>query len=107
MGIYIVLGMLLDSFSLIFLTVPIFVPMVGALGYDLIWFGILMVIVVEIGLITPPVGMNVFILKAMLPDLSLGQLYRGVTPYFAGDLVRLLIVALFPGFVLWLPKLMG
>jgi tripartite ATP-independent transporter DctM subunit len=106
LGIYILLGMVLDSFSLIFLTVPIFVPMVEALGYDLIWFGILMVIAVEIGLITPPIGMNVFILKAMLPDVSLFQIYRGIMPFFAGDIIRLLIVTLFPGFVLWLPKLM-
>ena len=107
LGIYVVLGMFVEGFSMIFLTVPIFVPLVEALGFDLIWFGIVMVMAVEISLITPPIGLNVFILKSMLPDVSLGTIFRGIGPFFVADIVRLLLVVLFPGLVLWLPALMG
>jgi tripartite ATP-independent transporter DctM subunit len=107
LGIYVVLGMFVEGFSMIFLTVPIFVPLVEALGFDLIWFGIVMVMAVEISLITPPIGLNVFILKSMLPDVSLGTIFRGIGPFFVADIARLLLVVLFPGLVLWLPALMG
>ncbi len=106
-AIYIVLGMFVEGVSMIFLTVPIFVPVVSALGFDLIWFGVVLVIVVEISLITPPIGLNVFVLKSMLPDVSLGAIYRGIMPFFFVDLVRLALVVIFPGLVLYLPTLMG
>jgi TRAP-type C4-dicarboxylate transport system permease large subunit len=92
---------------MIFLTVPIFVPVVAELGFDLVWFGIVLVMVVEISLITPPIGLNVFILKSMLPDVPLYTIFRGIIPFFAADITRVLAVVLFPGLVLFLPSLMG
>ena len=103
---YIVLGMFLDSLAIILLTVPIMVPVVAELGYDPIWFGILLVMVVEIGLITPPYGMNVFVLKSVAPDLSLGEIYRGVFPFIGVDLVRVALIVIFPIIVLYLPNSM-
>jgi TRAP-type C4-dicarboxylate transport system permease large subunit len=79
---------------------------VEALGFDLIWFGIVLVMVVEISLITPPIGLNVFIMKSMLPDVPLQQIFRGIAPFFLADLVRLAIVILVPSVVLWLPNLL-
>ena len=103
---YIILGMFLDSLAIILLTVPIMVPVVQELGYDPIWFGILLVMVVEIGLITPPYGMNVFVLKSVAPNLKLGDIYRGVTPFIAVDLVRVALIVMFPVIVLYLPQSM-
>ena len=104
--VYIVLGCMFDGMALLFLTVPVFAPIVANLGYDLIWFGIVVVIVSEIALITPPVGMNVFVLKSMNPELPLRTIYRGIGPFLVADLVRLAIVVLLPGIVLYLPRLM-
>ena len=74
---------------------------------DLIWWGIVTVMVVEISLITPPVGLNVFVLKTMLPDVPLATIFKGIGPFFVADLVRLAIVVFFPAVVLWLPSVMG
>lgn len=106
LAIYVLLGMFIDGFSMIFLTVPIFVPVVQALGFDIIWFGVILVMAVEVALITPPIGMNVFILKSMLPDVPLGTIYRGIGPFFIADLVRLALVVFFPTLVLYLPRIM-
>jgi len=106
-GFYIVLGMFVEGISMIFLTVPIFAPVVQALGFDLVWFGVVVVMVVEISLITPPIGLNVFVLKSMLPDVPLSSIYRGIMPFFVADIVRLLLVLFFPPIVLFLPQLMG
>ena len=92
---------------MIFLTVPIFVPVIQSLGFDLIWFGIVMVMVVEISLITPPVGLNVFVMKTMLPDVELYTIFKGIAPFFVADIVRLMVVVFIPGLVLFLPKLIG
>ncbi len=105
MLIYLVLGCILDSLAMILLTVPVFFPIVIALGYDPVWFGILVVVVVEIGLITPPIGLNVFVLKAMLPDVPATRIFRGVVPFIAADVVRLAILLIFPPIALILPKL--
>lgn len=107
LGIYIVLGTVIEGFAIIFLTAPIFVPVVEALGFDLIWFGIVMIMVVEISLITPPIGLNVFVMKSMLPDVPLGSIFKGIAPFFIADLIRLAIVVFFPAVVLFLPNLMG
>jgi TRAP-type C4-dicarboxylate transport system permease large subunit len=80
--------------------------MVVTLGYDLIWFGIVVIIVSEIALITPPIGMNVFVLKSMNPELSLRTIFGGIAPFLIADFVRLTIVLLVPGVVLYLPQLM-
>ena len=105
MGFFVVLGMFIDGFAMIFLTVPVFVPIVDALGFDLVWWGIVTVIAVEISLITPPIGLNVFVLKSMLPDVALGAIYRGIVPYFGADLIRIAVVILFPPVALYLPGL--
>ncbi len=102
--IYILLGTIIEGLAMIFLTVPIFVPLVDALGFDLIWFGIVMVMVVEISLITPPIGLNVFVIKSMMPDVPLGAIFKGIVPFFAADIVRLLLVVFIPGLALWLPR---
>jgi tripartite ATP-independent transporter DctM subunit len=105
LGFYVLLGTVIEGLAMIFLTVPIFVPVVEALGFDLIWFGIVMVMVVEISLITPPIGLNVFVIKSMLPDVPLPAIFRGIAPFFAADIVRLALVVLFPPLALYLPSL--
>ena len=104
--VYIFLGCVFDGLALLFLTVPVFAPIVATLGYDLIWFGIVVIIVSEIALITPPVGMNVFVIKSMNPELPLQTIYKGIGPFLVADMVRLAIVILLPGLVLFLPRLM-
>jgi len=102
--IYIVLGCVLESMSMILLTVPVFYPLVQALGFDLIWFGVLVVTVTEISFITPPFGMNVFVLRGVLPQVSTPTIFRGVMPFVVGDFVRLSILILFPAISLYLPS---
>lgn len=104
---YIVLGCFMDSLSMILLTLPSVFGVVLTFGMDPIWFGVLLVTVVEIGLITPPIGMNLFVLKALSPELRLGDLYRGVVPFIAADMVRIVILIALPGITLWLPRLLG
>ena len=105
--IYIVLGCVLDSIAMMLLTVPIFYPLVAGLGYDLIWFGIIVVVVIEISLITPPIGLNVYVIRATLPDVPLGTIFKGVTPFIVADIIRLALLVLVPGFVMFLPNMMG
>ncbi len=93
--------------SMLFLTVPLFFPIVAGLGYDLVWFGIIVVTVIEISLITPPVGLNVFVLHHVQPDISTPTIFRGVMPFVAADIVRVSLLVLFPSIALVLPRLMG
>ncbi|TFL15599.1 TRAP transporter large permease [Pusillimonas caeni] len=104
--IYLVLGTMLESLSMILLTVPLLLPVVSGLGIDLVWFGIVVVIATEVGLISPPVGLNIFVLKAAFPDISTGQAFRGVLPFFVFDLIRIGLVLAFPAIALFLPALM-
>lgn len=104
-AIYLVLGCVLESISMMLLTVPVFYPLVAAMGYDLIWFGIVVVVVVEISLITPPIGLNVFVLKAMLKDVELRSIFKGVFPFLVADLVRVMLVIFVPALSLTLPAL--
>jgi C4-dicarboxylate transporter DctM subunit len=106
LAIYLVLGCVFESLSMILLTVPIFAPLVEALGFDLIWFGILVVVATEISLITPPIGLNVFVLKGVLKDVSLKTIFKGVTPFWIADIFRLVLLALVPAISLLLPSLM-
>ncbi|SEQ04246.1 TRAP transporter, DctM subunit [Amphritea atlantica] len=106
-GIYVLLGCVLESMSMILLTVPVFYPLVQAMGFDLIWFGILVVVVTEISLITPPVGLNVFVLKSVLPDVKLSTIFKGVTPFWIADIVRLLLIATVPAISLILPGMVS
>ncbi len=107
LGIYIVLGCVFESLSMLLLTVPIFFPLVISLGFDPVWFGIVVVVVTEISLITPPVGLNVFILKGVVGDVSTGTIFRGVTPFWVADIFRLALIVLLPALVLFLPEQMG
>jgi tripartite ATP-independent transporter DctM subunit len=105
-AIYLVLGCVLESISMMLLTVPVFYPLVAGLGYDLIWFGIVVVVVVEISLITPPIGLNVFVLKSVLPEAKLGTIFRGVVPFLLADVARMLLVVFVPALSLLLPSMM-
>jgi tripartite ATP-independent transporter DctM subunit len=105
-AIYLVLGCVLESLSMILLTVPIFFPIVTALGYDPVWFGILVVVVVEIGLITPPIGVNLFVIRSVTPDIKMSTIIRGVLPFIVADMVRVLLIAAIPALSLWLPNLL-
>jgi tripartite ATP-independent transporter DctM subunit len=104
--IYIVLGTAMESYAIMLITVPITAPLVEALGYDLVWWGIIQVVVIETGLISPPVGMNMFAIKSIDPTISMATVYRGVMPFFTADCVRLAILTLFPAIVTYLPSTM-
>jgi C4-dicarboxylate transporter DctM subunit len=103
---YIVMGCFLEGIGMVLITVPVFLPMVVKFGYDPIWFSILVVIVVEVGLIHPPVGMNLFVIQAQAPDVRITSIYRGTIPFLFAPLLLIIILFLFPGLALWLPKLL-
>ncbi len=109
---YLIFGCIMDSLSMILLTIPIFFPIIQVLDFGLtpeqtaIWFGILVLIVVEVGLITPPVGMNLFIINSLARDIPMSATYRGVAPFVASDLIRVVLLVSFPGITLWLVGVM-
>ena len=103
MIMYLVLGCLMDAMAMIILTVPIIFPVVTQLGFDPIWFGIIIVMTVELGLIHPPVGMNVFVIKSVVQDVTFSAIFRGVLPFIVTDILRLIILIAFPMIALWLP----
>lgn len=105
-AIYLVLGAVFESMSMMLLTVPVFFPVIHSLGMDPIWFGIIVVVATEISLITPPVGMNVFVLTGMVKDLNSATVFRGVTPFWCADIVRLALLIMLPALTLWLPELL-
>jgi C4-dicarboxylate transporter, DctM subunit len=107
MLMYLALGCLMDAMAMIILTVPIIFPVVTHLGFDPIWFGIIIVMTVELGLIHPPVGMNVFVIKSVVHDVSFTTIFKGVLPFVATDILRLVILISFPIIALWLPGHMG
>lgn len=96
------LGCVMDSLAIILIFVPLFAPVVAAQGFDLVWFGIIVVVVTEIALITPPVGMNVFVLKAVLPEVPVLRIFKGLAPFIAVDVIRLGLLVAFPAISLWL-----
>ncbi|MBO0756682.1 MAG: TRAP transporter permease [Bradyrhizobiaceae bacterium] len=106
MLMYLVLGCLMDAMAMIILTVPIIFPVVTALGFDPIWFGVIIVMTVELGLIHPPVGMNVFVIKSVVSDVNFTTIFVGVLPFIITDLIRLVILIAFPIIALWLPSRM-
>lgn len=105
-GIYLVLGCVLESLSMILLTVPIFFPIIVELGFDPVWFGIVVVVSVEIGLLTPPIGINVFVLRSVLPDVPTSTIFRGVTPFWIADIFRIALITAIPAISLFLPRLL-
>jgi C4-dicarboxylate transporter DctM subunit len=104
--VYLILGCVMDALAMILVTIPIFFPLVVALGFDPIWFGVIMVIVAEMGLITPPVGVNVFIIAGVAKDVPLFVIFRGIFPFFIAMVVCLIILVFFPQIALFLPNLM-
>lgn len=101
---YLLLGMVMESFAMMVITVPVFAPIIGDLGYSMIWWGLITVMCVETGMISPPFGLNLFVLKSIAPDISLTTIYRGVVPFALADLVRVAILVAFPAIILWLPS---
>jgi TRAP-type C4-dicarboxylate transport system permease large subunit len=97
----------MDAMAMIILTIPIIFPVIQQLGFDPIWFGIIIVMTVELGLIHPPVGMNVFVIKSVVQDVSFTTIFKGVLPFVATDILRLVILISFPVIALWLPAHMG
>jgi C4-dicarboxylate transporter DctM subunit len=106
MVMYLVLGCLMDALAMIILTIPIIFPVITALGFDPIWFGVIIVMTVELGLIHPPVGMNVFVIKSVVQDVKFSTIFYGVLPFIATDLVRLVILIAFPILATFLPSRM-
>ena len=102
---YFILGAVMDELAMILLTVPIVFPVMLELGFDPIWFGVIIVMAVTFGLVCPPVGMNVFVINSIARDIPLGKIYRGTYPFIGVDIVRLIILCAFPGLSLWLPSL--
>lgn len=107
MLIYVILGTVMEELTMVLLTIPLFFPIVTSLGFDPIWFGVLVVMVVQIGLISPPVGMNLFVLNSLLPGVGLGTIFRGCWPFVATLVVMLVLLLMFPQLSLWLPSLMN
>jgi len=105
--VYFILGAIMDELAMILLTVPIVFPVMVQLGFDPVWFGVIIVMTCTLGLICPPVGMNVFVINSIVRDVSLGTIYRGVAPFIVTDIIRLTILCIFPALSLWLPRTMG
>jgi C4-dicarboxylate transporter, DctM subunit len=105
--IYLMLGCALDSLAMILLTIPIFFPVVQQLGFDPVWFGIVVVMVVELGLITPPIGMNVFVIKGIAREVPLGDIYLGVLPFVVAQILLIILIVAVPQLAIWLPSTMG
>lgn len=104
--IYIILGAVMEELSMILLTLPMFFPIVIGLGYDPVWFGILVVMMVELGLIVPPMALNLFIVRGIAPDVPLLTIFKGIIPFVVVDIIRVALIVAFPAVVLWLPGLL-
>ncbi|RST86215.1 TRAP transporter large permease subunit [Aquibium carbonis] len=105
--LYLLLGSVMDSFAVMVITVPVVTPLVLGLGYDMLFWGVLMLMVVETGMITPPFGMNLFIIKSLQPDVPLSVVMRGVVPFVVADLLKIVLLVAFPALALWLPSTMN
>ncbi|MGV6871960.1 TRAP transporter large permease [Pseudochelatococcus sp. B33] len=104
--IYIVLGALMEELSMILLTVPLFFPIVVGLGYDGVWFGVLVVVLCELGLIAPPIGMNLFVMRSLAPEIPISAVLKGIAPFVVVDIIRIFIIAAFPILSMFLPNLL-
>jgi TRAP-type C4-dicarboxylate transport system permease large subunit len=107
LAMYLVLGAVFDTIGAMVLTLPFVFPLVTGLGFDPVWWGIVNVMMIEIGLVTPPIGMNVFVLHGMAPRIPLATIFRGVVPFVAADLVRVVLLILVPALVTWLPGVLN
>ncbi len=106
MVIYILLGTVMEELTMVLLTIPLFFPIVVELGFDPVWFGLLIVMVIQIGLISPPVGMNLFVINTLLPKVGLSKIFGGVWPQVVVLVITLALLLFFPGLSLWLPSMM-
>jgi TRAP-type C4-dicarboxylate transport system permease large subunit len=106
LGIYVLLGMFMNGIGMLLLTLPVVFPAVMALGYDPIWFGIILVKMVEIGLITPPIGLNCFVVAGVRPDIPLQEIFKGVWPFVVADIATVGLFIAFPEIILFLPRMM-
>jgi C4-dicarboxylate transporter, DctM subunit len=104
--LYFFLGMMLDSLGMMLLTLPFVFPIIQHLGFDAVWFGVILTMMVEVGLLTPPVGLNCYILNKVFPEVSLGKIFAGVIPFIGLSLFAVLLFTIFPDIVLWLPRQM-
>ena len=104
-AIYLILGSLMDSLAMLFLTIPVFFPVIVAAGIDPVWFGVFAVLIVEIGMISPPVGMNLFVIQGVLPDIPLNKIWAGTVPFLLADIVRIALLIAFPSMCLFLVAL--
>ncbi|MFA5538692.1 MAG: TRAP transporter large permease [Gemmobacter sp.] len=104
--LYLVLGMILDGMGMMMLTLPIIFPVILGLGYDPVWFGVLLVKLIEIGMLTPPVGLNCYVVNGVRPDIPLSKVFKGVTPFLIGEVVIVAIILMFPDLIMYLPNLM-
>ena len=102
--VYFFLGMIMDALPMILLTIPIFYPIISGLGFDTIWFGIILILVVDLGVITPPVGINCYIMAGMAKDIPLTTIFRGAVPFVVALLVTIALVTIFPDIATWLPS---
>ena len=102
---YLVLGAVFDEIAAMLITLPFALPVIQQLGYDPVWWGIINVVVIELGMIIPPIGIIVFVLHGMAPDIPIRTIYRGVMPFIAADLLLLAVLACFPAISMWLPAL--
>jgi tripartite ATP-independent transporter DctM subunit len=106
MIIYIILGCVMDTISMVLLTVPVLAPIVTSMGFDLVWFGILVVIAAEMGSITPPIGVNVFVMKGIATDVPMSTIFKGILPFFLADIILVAILIASPQVVMFLPNAM-
>jgi TRAP-type C4-dicarboxylate transport system permease large subunit len=101
---YFIGGCFMDSLPLVVLTVPMIFPVVRTLGFEPIWFGVMIVLLVEIGVITPPVGVNVYVIKGISPEVPMSDIFKGITPFLVGLFVVCVILLIFPQIATWLPS---
>jgi tripartite ATP-independent transporter DctM subunit len=106
LAIYVVLGTVMESYAIMVVTVPVITPLVLGFGYDLVWWGIVNVVVVEIGVLTPPVGINLFVIKSIMPDIPLATVFQGVGTFITASIIKLILIVLFPALVTFLPATM-
>lgn len=104
MLMYLLLGCVMDAMAMVILTIPVVFPVITALGFDPIWFGVIIVMTVELGLIHPPVGMNVFVIKSVVRDVKIGTVFVGVIPFVVTDILRLVVLIAFPVLSTYLPS---
>jgi TRAP-type C4-dicarboxylate transport system permease large subunit len=105
-ALYVLLGTFLDEVSTILITVPVTLPLIIAMGYDGIWFGVFVTVMCTIGLISPPTGMTVFVIQAQHPEIPVARIYMGTLPFLAADFVLVALLIAAPGLALWLPKVL-